>query len=164
MKRLDEIADQLLHYIVALLLLCIVGTVAIQIFARHVMAMPPIWTEEYARLFFAWLTFVGGILAAREDSHLAIEILYDRLKPGAKKILDIIGSSLMCALSCSLVYYSIRQILNDAGSRSLVTRTPTAVLTSSMTIGFIGMAIYFGINVYKYIKGIQVRFQEVEEE
>jgi len=68
---------------VALLLFWVLaGVVFLQFFSRYVMNDSIGWTEEIARYLLIGVTFTGAALAARKNSHIAVEFFY-RYLPGA---------------------------------------------------------------------------------
>jgi hypothetical protein len=48
------------------------------------------WTEEVTRITFIYLVYLGAIIAARENRHLMIDTLINKVSPAAQKVLYII--------------------------------------------------------------------------
>ena len=40
------------------------------------------WTEEIARYGLMWIVFIGGAMVTRRNSHIAVELLSNVMKPG----------------------------------------------------------------------------------
>ena len=40
------------------------------------------WTEEIARYGLMWVVFIGGAMVTRRNSHIAVELLSNVMKPG----------------------------------------------------------------------------------
>ncbi len=51
----------------------------LQIFFRYALASPLTWTEELAVLMFAWVVMLMGSLGVREDFHVRLTLLLDRV-------------------------------------------------------------------------------------
>lgn len=51
----------------------------LQIFFRYALASPLTWTEEMAVLMFAWVIMLMGSLGVREDFHVRLTLLLDRV-------------------------------------------------------------------------------------
>ena len=62
--------------IVLVLFWVLAGVVFLQFFSRYVLNDSVAWTEEIARYFLIGVTFVGSIMAARKESHIAVELFY----------------------------------------------------------------------------------------
>lgn len=68
--------------VVLLLFWAMAGVVFLQFFSRYVMNDSIGWTEELARYLLIGVTFTGAIMAARKNTHIAVEFFY-RYLPGA---------------------------------------------------------------------------------
>ena len=62
--------------IVLALFWVLAGVVFLQFFTRYVMNDSLGWTEEIARFLLIGVTFVGSVMAARKESHIAVELFY----------------------------------------------------------------------------------------
>lgn len=68
--------------VVLLLFWAMAGVVFLQFFSRYVMNDSIGWTEELARYLLIGVTFTGAVIAARKNTHIAVEFFY-RYLPGA---------------------------------------------------------------------------------
>ncbi|MBB4004493.1 MAG: TRAP transporter small permease [Aurantimonas endophytica] len=50
--------------------------VFLQFFTRYVLNNSLGWTEEVARFLLIGVTFIGSVMAARKESHIAVELFY----------------------------------------------------------------------------------------
>lgn len=51
----------------------------LQVVSRYVFAAPLFWTEELGRLAMLWMTFIGAAIAAREGTHIALDVVVARI-------------------------------------------------------------------------------------
>src|SRR5438132_3954318 len=56
--------------------------VFLQFFTRYVLNDSLSWTEEIARYGLMWIVFIGGIMVTRRNTHIAVELLSNVMKPG----------------------------------------------------------------------------------
>jgi TRAP-type C4-dicarboxylate transport system permease small subunit len=56
--------------------------VFLQFFTRYVMNDSLAWTEEIARYGLMWVVFIGGAMVTRRNTHIAVELLSNVMKPG----------------------------------------------------------------------------------
>ena len=57
-------------------------TVFTQFFTRYVLNDSLAWTEEIARYGLMWVVFIGGAMVTRRNTHIAVELLANVMKPG----------------------------------------------------------------------------------
>src|SRR5256714_8646762 len=56
--------------------------VFLQFFTRYVLNDSLSWTEEIARYGLMWVVFIGGIMVTRRNTPIAVELLFNVMKPG----------------------------------------------------------------------------------
>src|SRR4051794_3520866 len=56
--------------------------VFLQFFTRYVLNDSLAWTEEIARYALIWVVFIGGVMVTRRNTHIAVELLSNVMKPG----------------------------------------------------------------------------------
>lgn len=79
MKALQD----LFYKVLGILLVIAMTSMCVMVFAnvvlRYGMNQSLVVSEEMSRFFFVWLTFVGAVLTFRENAHIGIETLVQRL-------------------------------------------------------------------------------------
>ncbi len=76
MKKLLDGYYRLLQIVLTLLMGLLVVPVTMQILSRYTGLIPRfIWTEEIARFCFIWIILIGAMIAVRDGSHFAVDLL-----------------------------------------------------------------------------------------
>ena len=76
MKKLLDGYYRLLQVLLTLLMGLLMVPVTMQIFSRYIGLIPRyIWTEEIARFCFIWIILIGAMIAVRDGSHFAVDLL-----------------------------------------------------------------------------------------
>ncbi len=91
LKRADDAIVTLTSWVVAYLTLQMCLVVLLGVFTRYVLNDSLAWTEELARYSMMWLSWLGGGLALRRGSHIAVEFLTDALPPAARAAVMFAG-------------------------------------------------------------------------
>lgn len=63
----------------------------LSVIMRYFISSPITWTEEVQLACFLWLTFLGAGAAFRSGSHVAVEIIYERLPVKGRQILTVVN-------------------------------------------------------------------------
>ena len=83
-------------------------------------------SEELSRWLFVWLTFLGAVVALRDNGHLGTDMLVGKLGPQGKRI--------CMGLSLGLMLYCCWLIFKGSYDQSVINWTSTsAVMEVSMT-------------------------------
>ncbi len=72
-----------------------VVVMAWEVFARYFLNAPTIWVYDTALMLWAWMGFVGGALAMREDRHIRVDILVQHLSARRRAVLELLTMPLL---------------------------------------------------------------------
>lgn len=76
-----------LEILMVALLAAMIFFVFLNVVLRFVFNTGIVWSEEVARLAFIYLVYLGAIGAYRDNRHLGVETLMERVPPAAAKVL-----------------------------------------------------------------------------
>ena len=98
----------LLAYLGAILIVVIMLVVDYEIALRFVLNSPTQWVLPATTFSLLFITFFISPWMLREDKHVKMEFVLDRLNPRAQSVLNII-TSILGALSClALTWYGVK--------------------------------------------------------
>jgi TRAP-type C4-dicarboxylate transport system permease small subunit len=89
---------RLIGYLIAAALLAMVVLVFGNVVMRYAFNSGFTVSEELSRWLFVWLTFLGAVVALRDNAHLGTDMLVGKLGPKGKRI--CMGLSLALMLYC----------------------------------------------------------------
>lgn len=81
--------------------------VFLQFFTRYILNDSLAWTEEIARYGLMCLTFIGGAMVTRRNSHIAVALLPNLLPPGAGRVLLALVDLITLGFLALLAYFSV---------------------------------------------------------
>ena len=97
-NKLIDAYCQFISYLIAAALALMVVLVFGNVFMRYAFNSGFSVSEELSRWLFVWLTFLGAIVAVRDNGHLGTDMLVGKLGPAGKKV--CMGLSLLLMLFC----------------------------------------------------------------
>ena len=120
--------NQLFFKTAELLLVVMLSTMVIMVFGNVVLRYGfnsgIISSEELSRFLFIWITFLGAVIAMRENAHLGLDSLVRVLPLGGKKACFAV-SNLLMLLCCALMFYgTYKQHQINATTMSAVVELP----------------------------------------
>lgn len=76
-----------LQILIAIFLGIMIVLVFLNVVLRYVFSAGFAWSEEVTRICFIYLVYLGTIDAYRDNRHLGVEMLVERVRPGLQKAL-----------------------------------------------------------------------------
>lgn len=84
-----------------------------QILARDVFLISSMWTEELARFLFVWIVFLGAGTLMKDNEHIRISILVERMPPFVGRLIRVISNLLLLSFCVIFLWSSYLNILNN---------------------------------------------------
>lgn len=100
-KLVDEHFEEA---VIVLLMAAMSLLIGVQIFMRYVMGASLSWSEELARYFFIWTTYLGIAYAVRKDAHIRVSMLSDMLPPRGRIGIRILTHLIFGAFAVYVMY------------------------------------------------------------
>ena len=121
-SALDALVN-LLALVAGAMLCALVVLICVDVAARTLRLFPTPWTLDIAEYLLYGITFLGAPWVLREEGHIAIEIVVERLPERARarvrRCTDAFGA-LVCAV---LAYYAVRMFWRSYTAKNLVHET-----------------------------------------
>jgi TRAP-type C4-dicarboxylate transport system permease small subunit len=88
---------------------------------RYLFHSPPAWSMEFGRFLFLWMIVLSAVLVTREQSHIQITLLQDRLPPRWRIVWTSILKILMICFCGVLVRqgFLILPLVSEAATPTL---------------------------------------------
>jgi C4-dicarboxylate transporter DctQ subunit len=127
------------HYALATGMILISVIIFINVIGRYFFSTSFTWPEELARYIIVAVTFIGLGACAREDIHVSVDILSNKLKGRTAYMQQIVINLICTALSLYLSFISIRftRLQYLGGNVSVALPIPTWVLYFAVSVGFV---------------------------
>jgi TRAP-type C4-dicarboxylate transport system permease small subunit len=111
------------------------------VFCRFVLNNALSWTDELGRYMMIWVGFFGCYLAARDNSHVGIQMFVALFKPGVRKVLHLIARLVVIAFLVIILTKSGEQLTLLGIQKSSALEIPMAIPYSAVTVGIFLMLI-----------------------
>ena len=148
MGNIAHLVNRLLHGAIAVCLSCMSTFVFANVILRYFFDYSLTWAEEASRYCFVWLIFLGAVVAARENVHLGVDTLVQKLSLKGRRILFIINNIILVLTMALCVdgTYKLTILTVDQVSASM--RLPLAFVYVSGLIASVAMVAIFLRNIY----------------
>jgi TRAP-type transport system small permease protein len=124
MKKINDLFFKLAEITLVVMLSTMVVMVFGNVVLRYGFNAGIISSEELSRFLFIWITFLGAVIAMRENAHLGLDSIVRMLPRAGKKTCFAISNVLMLGC-CALMFYGTwRQHHINATTMSAVLEIP----------------------------------------
>ncbi|MDF1569486.1 MAG: TRAP transporter small permease [Spirochaetaceae bacterium] len=123
MKDISAVIEKVYCAILIALTAAMFVTVTYNVFMRFVMNRSVGWADELSRFIFIWMSYLGTVLAFRNDEHVGIGFLVDRVKkPALRRIIAVVQQLLILVVLVFLTwfgYQASRTVMNVSPALSI---------------------------------------------
>jgi TRAP-type C4-dicarboxylate transport system permease small subunit len=124
--------------------------VFLQFFTRYILNDSLAWTEEIARYGLMWVVFVGGAMVTRRNTHIAVELLSNVMKPGpARQVLLALVDVVKLGFLAFLAYVSLTIIERMGIQRMTVFDLSMSWVYAGVSFGCFLMLFRQAMNVWR---------------
>lgn len=161
-----RVLDRLEEGLTAALLAAMTLLTFVQVILRFGFNSGLIWALEATTYLFGWLVLIGISMGVRTGSHIAVELLTDRLPPLLQKLVAL-ATALLCLLYAGLMCYGSWTLvarLQEFGSLAHDIPLPRWVLLSSLPIGFALLGLRVLQATIEILKGTRQSISQHDEQ
>jgi len=123
------------------------------VFLRYIVNSPLVWAEEVEVLALMWIIMIGSIYAMQKNSLLRMDIVYNVLSPGVRRILDIVQYLIQIVVLSAMVWYGWELSLQMQTRTLSMLGLPYFWVYLSMPVGAAGMLIVTIMQLVDRLRG-----------
>jgi TRAP-type C4-dicarboxylate transport system permease small subunit len=110
-------------------------------------------SEEVSRFIFMWLTLIGALLVMKDNAHLGMSSVVDRLGEKGQRTCRFL-SDLIAMLCCVLLAHGTwKQVVLGMDDRSPVAGIPLGLVYLCLLISSVGMAFVLLYSLWRQLTG-----------
>ena len=153
MKRMERWLIAAIEVAFCVCLLAMFVLIVTQVALRYGLGKSVGGANELATSLFAYTSALGIAVAIARREHMAISWFVERLRPGQRKVVDVIGLLLLAAVNILIFCYSIKWIDATGGRMISVLQVPRWTSQIAIPIGTGASAVFCLIKLYLGLKG-----------
>jgi C4-dicarboxylate transporter DctQ subunit len=108
LSKMGRILDRLMEgfaWLAGLLMMFSLITVCIDVVMRYFFNRPTGWVLQFSEYILLYIPFLAAAFVLREDSHIRIDIVLNRLACDTQSLINMVTSLLACLVLAILTYY-----------------------------------------------------------
>ena len=155
-------------FIASIAMVVLTLVTAAGVFMRYIVKNPILWQEEVQAFCQVWMIFLGGSVAFRTGSIVAIEMVVEALPEKAQRVVGYIVDMIVLFVLSFLMVKShayINQVFGQSGRPTPILRIPYTLIYGVAPYGCALMMISYILSKYcpKFIKDINIDVSKSEE-
>jgi len=107
MKPFSSYIGKMINFLGAIFMSLLALTTFFQVINRFILRYPYSWTEELSRFLFIWVTLIGTVICVRDDTHIQIDLLYNKLAPKIQRIVSLIINIIFLTIAIIIFWQGI---------------------------------------------------------
>lgn len=119
----------------------LVLTVGLGAFSRYFLHRSLYWSTEVPNFLFMWIVFLGSAVAYRDKKHIAFSILLERINPQIRRLVQIIGASILSAFFLFLVVTGTKVVSANLESETEALKIPYGIVYSCVPVSSLLMLL-----------------------
>ncbi|EPC02769.1 hypothetical protein L861_23435 [Litchfieldella anticariensis FP35 = DSM 16096] len=112
--------DRLIETVVGALVALTTVAVCLNVFYRYVLGSGLVWADEVPGFLLVWIAFLGAYIAARQEGHIAFDMLVESFPSVLRRAVLVIGDTAVIGFFVLLGIKSW-QMIDRVGGRSIET-------------------------------------------
>ena len=155
--KMGQYFDKLLWVLTVaagILLLGIVLLTDFEVLMRFAFNQGQSWVTEVINNLMIYITFLGTAWVLKEEGHVSVDVVYAKLSPNSRLILNLIVS-ITCTVACLIMTWYSGFTAVDSFMRNIreltTVQAPRGLIIGIMPIGYFLLSIQFIRNFVMYL-------------
>lgn len=147
-----NILNRTLHFL-SIAALCIMTLlVFMNVILRYFFHSGIPWSEEFARVCFVYIIFIGILIAARSNSHLTVDIITSNVIKPVQRVLAVLSGLIIISITLVTFYGASKLIALTYEQRMPATGLSAAWLYIASAFSMLAYAAIELLNIFKQFR------------
>ncbi len=108
-RGFSALLERIYNNVLIVLTVTMFATVAYNVFMRFVVNRSVGWADELSRFIFVWISFLGAVLAFRNDEHVGLDVLVEKVRsPKIRRVIAVVQHTLVLTVLLFLTWFGYR--------------------------------------------------------
>ncbi len=126
--KINSSINRIIDLIIVFLMGSIMVTIFLQVFSRYILRKPLGWTNEIVIYMFVWMVFFGTYHLLRNNKHIFVDLLYNKLGKNWQKICSILFYLTLILIAIILMIYGFIYVRTSFSTFSSYLQIPLGLI------------------------------------
>ena len=151
LEKLSKVMTSIIESFCGIVVVGQAVIIAAQVIAR-VLGISLPWSEELARFFLIWLTFLGCSLAIKQDCHLSVDFFVKMAPQKIRLIIGLIVKFLMILFFGIILVYGVKLSVATMSTLSTSLQWPMGLIYFVLPVSAVISIFYIFLHTVDFIK------------
>ena len=137
--------------VAGIMMALLTGFVFAEVLCRYVFKSPIVVTTEMTNILFPWIVSLSAISIAKDNGNTALVFIKEKFRGTFRHVAEIAVHMVMLYFSVFMAVASFNLSSSLSKEIMVLTGISKALVYGSMFVGFVGITIVVGFNLFKYI-------------
>lgn len=142
-RRLLNAIERIPEFVLGITVLVTIVTIFSQVVFRYGFNAPIYWADEFAVLVFAWMIFIGTVIATKNNDHISVDTFMRMLPERFRAGVSVVTNILILLVLVPIFTEGIRLTAKTAGLLYPAMEISRAFLYISLPVTVPLMGVYF---------------------
>lgn len=143
-ERIRNLLNRIEEGFLVSLLALMIALAVMQIFLRNIFEAGIMWADILTRILVLWICLVGGMIAARQDRHINIDMISSYLSKRFRLISRIVINVVTSIVCVAMAWYGVTFVQMEAASgNAAFAAVPTWVCAGIIPAAFAVIALRY---------------------
>jgi TRAP-type C4-dicarboxylate transport system permease small subunit len=153
MRKIIQGYYRFLQILLIVLMGLLMIPVGLQIFARYIGLIPRyIWTEEMARFSFIWIILIGSMIAVRDGTHFAVDLLPQPKTKKGEVLVNLFVDFMIFLVALIFIVWGWPLVKFGLMQTSEMAELPMVFIYSAWPIAGITLLLFLGEKLVDHVK------------
>ncbi len=153
-KKIDRgiyVFTNALGIVAGIMMALLTGFVFAEVLCRYVFKSPIVVATEMTNILFPWIVSLSAISIAKDNGNTALVFIKEKFRGTFRHVAEIAVHMVMLYFSVFMAVASFNLSSSLSKEIMVLTGISKALVYGSMFVGFVGITIVVGFNLFKYI-------------
>lgn len=152
-KLVANLVTRAAEYLLIVMLAVMVALVFGNVVLRYFFNSGIVFSEEVSRFIFMWLTLIGALVVMKDNAHLGMSSLIDRLGETGQRICRFLADTITLVCCVLLAHGTWEQVVIGMDNAAPVTGIPLGIVFLSLLISSVGMSLMLLYSLWRQVTG-----------
>lgn len=152
-KLVANLVTRAAEYLLIVMLAVMVALVFGNVVLRYFFNSGIVFSEEVSRFIFMWLTLIGALVVMKDNAHLGMSSLIDRLGETGQRICRFLADTITLMCCVLLAHGTWEQVVIGMDNAAPVTGVPLGIVFLSLLISSVGMSLMLLHSLWRQVTG-----------